>query len=170
MALCLTLQAGRFGTTVTENDIVSLADRSMLPPGTIITWNEFASCRWQLQQTDTTVTPNDIVSCRMTNATTCFLSSGTDKKWHGWQAAVWHRTTQNDTVLSGLTNDTVPKYKVYPAVSAWENINVPHQLTHTATSHHTDTQGPLTLVHKHTPNTLPTQKLVLDGVLKATAS
>ena len=72
------------------------------------------------------------------------------KKWHGWQAAVRHCTTQNDTVLSGLTNDTVPQYKVYTAVSAWENINVPHQLTHTATSHHTDTQGHLTTSYWHT--------------------
>ena len=93
-------------------------------------WHQMTLCPagWQMQPPGTQLTKNDMVDR---------LPSGT----------VQHRMT---LYWAGWQNDTVPKYKVYPAVSAWENINVPHQLTHTATSHHTDTQGHLTTSYWHT--------------------
>ena len=177
MALCLTLQAGRFATTVTENDIVSLADRGMLTPGTTIAWNDIVSCWWQLQQTDTTVTPNDIVSCRRQSQPTDTtvtpndmadrLPSGTvqhkmTQYWAGWQMTLYPSTKFTRQSVLG---------KILMCHISW-HIQLPHiMLTHKDTlQHHTDAQGHLTLVHKHTPNTHPTQKLVLDGVLKESAS
>ena len=233
MALCLTLQAGRFGTTVTEKTLclwlteacchlerqlhemtlclvgdnysklipqwhqMTLClvgdNHSQLIPqwhqmtsclvGDIYNqlipqWHQMTlSCRWQSQQTDTTVTPNDIVSCRMTNATTWNqteknhmadrLPSGTvqhkmTQYWAGWQMTPYPSTKFTRQSVLG---------KILMCHISW-HIQLPHiMLTHKDTlQHHTDTQGHLTLLHKHTPNTHPTQKLVLDGVLKESAS